>query len=334
MKAIKITAVLFLAIFSACSTKSSESSKSFNTNSSVGMMNSSSMSIATERSAGNGKGQGIGGGGGGGGGGREMPVTQKISLEQSEQAQTAPTLIERKIIRNADLELEATAPDEAQNKIAAIAESKGGFVIESTQSSSDSSKTAMRDTVTMTIRVPAEKFNEALDEIRKTASRVSVETVKGQDVTEEFIDIEARLKTQKALEAQFLEIMKQSKSVEDALNVQRELADVRTEIEQVEGRKHFLENQASLSTIKIKLQTPTVFAANSTGFFARLGESISSGLDGAMSFILVMVTALLALLPFLLFIALPIYLLIRYLLKRNRRQELADEIAREEIKNG
>ena len=55
----------------------------------------------------------------------------------------------------------------------------------------------------MTIRVPAEKFNETLDEIRKTASRVIVETVKGQDVTEEFIDIEARLKTKKALKSNF-----------------------------------------------------------------------------------------------------------------------------------
>ncbi|MEJ7701891.1 MAG: DUF4349 domain-containing protein [Pyrinomonadaceae bacterium] len=143
--------------------------------------------------------------------------------------------------------METNAPEEAQQKITAIAESKGGFVIESSQSSSDAQATT-RDTVTMTIRIPAAKFNETLDEIRKTSSRVIVETVKGQDVTEEFIDIEARLKTKKALEEQFLGIMKQSKSVEDALNVQRELADVRGEIEQIEGRKRFLENQSSLST--------------------------------------------------------------------------------------
>lgn len=271
-------------------------------------------------------------GGGSGNGSINNPTAQKISLEQSDQNQTAPIAVERKIIRNADLELETNQPEEAQNKITAIAESKGGFVIESTQSGSDA-KATTRDTVTMTVRVPAAKFNESLDEIRKTSNRVVVETVKGQDVTEEFIDIEARLKTQKALEAQFLEIMKRSNSVADALNVQREIADVRTEIEKIEGRKHFLENQASLSTIKIKLRTPTAFAGNSTGFFHQLGESISSGLNGAMSFILVFVTALIALLPFLLFIALPIYLLIRYLLRKSKRQKLAGEIAREEIRN-
>jgi hypothetical protein len=271
-------------------------------------------------------------GGGGGGGGREEPVPQDISLEQSDQTQTARTAIERKIIRNADLVLEANAPEEAQNKITAIAESKGGFVIESSQSSSDAQATT-RDTITMTIRVPTAKFNETLDEISKTSSRVIVETVKGQDVTEEFIDIEARVKTKKALEEQFLGIMKQSKSVEDALNVQRELADVRGEIEQIEGRKRFLENQSSLSTVKIKLQSPTAFSPNSSGFFYQFKQAVSTGFSGASSFILAFVTALIAFMPFLLFIVLPLYLVIRYFLKKNRKQKLAHEIAREEIKN-
>jgi uncharacterized protein YcfL len=260
----------------------------------------------------------------------EAPAAQ-VSLSQAEQTQAAPIVVERKIIRNADLQLEASAPEEAQAKITQIAESKGGFVVESTQSSSDA-KATTRDTVTMTIRVPSAKFDEALGEIRGAASRVIVESVKGQDVTEEFIDIEARLKTQKALEEQFLEIMKRSSSVADALNVQTEIARVRGEIEKIEGRKRFLESQASLSTIKIKLQTPTAFSANAPGFFNRLGEALGNGFDAALGFILIFVTALVALLPFLLLIVLPIYLVIRYLLRKNRKQKLADEIAREEIK--
>jgi hypothetical protein len=227
--------------------------------------------------------------------------------------------------------LEANAPEEAQQKITQIAESKGGFVVESTQSSSDV-KAATRDTVTMTLRVPAGKFNEALEEIRKASNRVIVETVKGQDVTEEFIDIEARLKAKRALEEQFLEIMKRGSTVQDALNVQRELATVRGEIEQIEGRKRFLESQASLSTIKIKLQTPAAFSANAPGFFHQLGQAFGKGFDAALSFILILVTFLIALLPFLILVVLPIYLVIRYLLRKNRKRKSADEIAREEIK--
>ncbi|MDQ6786453.1 MAG: DUF4349 domain-containing protein [Acidobacteriota bacterium] len=267
------------------------------------------------------------------GGSSNAPATAtQVSLEQSRQTQSAPAAVERKIIRNADLTLETDAPEEAQRKIAAIAEGKGGFVVESNQSSSDA-KALVRDTVTMTVRVPAEKFGETLDEIRKTGSRTVVETVKGEDVTEEFIDVEARLKTQKALEEQFLEIMKRANSVADALNVQREIATVRGEIEKIEGRKKFLENQASLSTIKIRLQTPAAFSANSSGFFHQIGQSIGRGFDAALSFTLILISAAIALLPFLLFIVLPIYLLIRYFLRKSRRQKPVSQIAREEIKN-
>ena len=268
----------------------------------------------------------------GGGGRREKVVAQNISLQQSEQTQIAPAAIERKIVRNADLELEAAAPAESQAKITTVTEAKGGFVIASNQSSSDV-KTTERDKVSMTVRIPADKFNETLDEIRKTATRTISETVKGQDVTEEFIDIEARIKSQKALEAQFLEIMKRSNTVEEALDIQREIADVRGEIEKVEGRKQFLQNQSSLSTIEIKIQSPTAFAANSSGFFYKIGESFGDGFDVALAFILGLITVAVALLPFLIFIVLPIYLVVRYFLKKNRKQKLASEIAREEIKN-
>jgi hypothetical protein len=261
---------------------------------------------------------------------RNSSPAAQVSLNQAEQTQSAPVVAERKIIRNAELQLEANAPEESQARITQVAESKGGFVVESTQSSSDA-KNTKRDTVTMTVRVPAAKFNESLDEIRKASNRVIVETVKGQDVTEEFIDIEARLKAQKALEEQFLEIMKRGNTVQDALNVQRELATVRGEIEKVEGRRRFLESQASLSTIKITLRTPTAFSANAPGFFNRLSEALGSGFDAALSFVIFFVTALIALLPFLILIVLPIYLVIRYLLKKNRKRQTADEIAREEI---
>ena len=108
--------------------------------------------------------------GGGGGGQEAIPAAQKISIEQTTASQinTAPT--DRKIIRNAELNLEAENPEQAQQQITAIAEMKGGFVVESQQSSSDI-KSTTRDTVIMTVRVPAEKFGETLEEIRKTATR-------------------------------------------------------------------------------------------------------------------------------------------------------------------
>ena len=275
----------------------------------------------------------IGGGGGGGGGGRdssEQVLKQNISLAQTSASAIDTAASDRKIIRNAELNLEAENPEDAQRKITSIAELRGGFVVESQQSSSDITATS-RDIVTMTVRVPADKFSEALADIRNTSTRVVTETVKGLDVTEEFIDIEAQLKAKKALEEQFMAIMKRANSVEDALDVQRQLADVRGEIERVEGRKRFLENQSSLSTIKIRLQTAKVFAASSAGFGTRLTEAFSSGFDVAMNFVLGFVTFVVAALPFAVFLGLPSFVIIRYVLRRQGRPKSVTEIAEEEI---
>jgi hypothetical protein len=268
----------------------------------------------------------------GGGGGREEITSAQITLNQAEQSQQRPVQAERRIIRNADLNLESDVPEETQKKIAEIVEDRGGFVVESQQSSSDI-RSGQRDTVTMTVRVPADKFSESLDEIRKAAGRVLVETIKGQDVTEEFIDIEARLKAKRALEDQFMEIMKRSNTVADALNVQRQLAEVRGEIEKIEGRKRFLENQASLSTIRLRIQTPAALSASGSGFFYRLTESVGMGFDAALTFVLGLVTVLIAIIPFVLLILLPLYLLIRYLWRKARRRRTAAQIAKEEIES-
>lgn len=274
--------------------------------------------------------------------GRTKPAAQKpkapakknlgtqLALQQTDTVMNEPVKTDRKIVRNGELQLESDDPEDTQRKISSIAEAKGGFVVESNQSSSDS-RVGRRDIVSMTIRVPSEKFSETLDEVRKTAGRVVSETAKADDVTEEFIDTESDLKAKRALEAQFLEIMKRANSVEEAMNVQRELGDVRAEIEKLEGRKRFLENQASLSTIKIRIQTAAVFAGSATGFGAKLRESFTSGLDFAIEFVLFFVRAFVALVPFFVIFGTPIFLLVRYLRRKNARKvaETAAESIRE-----
>lgn len=259
-------------------------------------------------------------------------IAEKITLKQSEDStlNTAPT--DRKIIRNADLTLESDSPEDSQREITSIAERAGGFVVESQATSSDV-KSTRRDIVNISIRVPSQKFADAMEEIRRTGTRIVIESVKGEDVTEEFIDVEARLRAKKALEMQFMEIMKRANSVNDALNVQSEIADVRGEIERIEGRKRFLENQSSLSTIKVRLQTSTAttLAASSTGFVPRLAQAFNTGYDFALNFILGLMTVVIAILPFAALIGLPVFLGMRYLWKRRDRPRSMAEIAREEI---
>lgn len=259
-------------------------------------------------------------------------VVQKTSLAQARVVQEAPLTIERKVIRNGDLQLESESPEDAQRKITTIAEAKGGFAVESQQSSSDD-QSKKRDTVVMTVRVPADRFSDALNEIRLAADLVITETVKGEDVTEEFIDVEARIKTQKALEMQYMEIMKRANSVEDALYVQSELASVRGEIEKVEGRKRYLANQSSLSTIRIKLQTPAAFTASSGKFSGRLAESFGNGMDVALNFIFGLVAFVIGGLPFAIVFGIPGFLILRHFWRKQKRPMSVTEIAKEELDN-
>lgn len=226
---------------------------------------------------------------------------------------------DRKIIRNADISLEASSPENVQKVITTIAETRGGFVVDSQQRSTTKDN-SVKDTVSMTVRVPAAKFTEAVDEIKRSAEGVISENIKGEDVTDQFVDIEARLRAKKATEQQFMEIMKQAKTVEDALNVQQQLGQIRTEIEQIEGKKRLLENQSSLSTIKVDIRTKAAFAESSVGFGRKLSDAFGSGVDVALSFILGLVTVIVSVLPFVVLILLPLALIVRYLIVRQRRK--------------
>jgi len=250
-------------------------------------------------------------------------TNEAVSLNQADAANTASQAIERKIIRNAALTMEVTSPADNQRKITSIAESHQGFVVtsEATQSTSED-KAKPEVTINLVVRVPAAQFNQVMEEIRATATRVLQEKITGQDVTEEFIDLEARIKNQKALEAQFIEIMKRAGKVEDALEVQRNLADVRTEIEKLEGRKRFLENQASLSTISVTMQSPTQIV-NAVGFWYSIRSAFADGVDVATTIIFFLIRAVIALLPLLIFIVLPIGLITRFVTKRVRHRRLA-----------
>jgi Domain of unknown function (DUF4349) len=249
-----------------------------------------------------------------------QPAFKNVSLSQADAAQQAPTSVERKIIRNAALTVEADRPAEAMRKVASLAEARGGFVVtsDSRQQTAADGITAY-EVVTVELRVPAAQFDAFVAEMRGAGSRVVSEKITGQDVTEEYIDLEARIRTQRALEAQFLEIMKGARTVEDALRVQRELATVRGEIERVEGRRRYLENQTSLSTIKVTLQPPAPLI-NTSGFGSGLRDAFGDGVDAAATITLGLVRVLIALIPVALFVGLPIFLLTRFVVRRLRRR--------------
>jgi hypothetical protein len=254
-------------------------------------------------------------------------LTQQVSLKNASSSATVAAAADRKIIRNADLTLEVTSPSYAQRQVSSIAEQNGGFVVtsESTQRTGGEPGKRLLD-IKLVARVAANQFDNAVSSIEKLSTSIIQRNVSGQDVTEEFIDLEARIRTQKALELQFLEIMKQANKVADALEVQRQIADVRTEIEKLEGRKRFLENHTSLSTIVVNLQAPVPIAVNTSGFGRSVREATSESIDNASAILLFLVRFVIVMLPIFVFVLLPAGLMARYLVRRAKRVRLAQAL--------
>ena len=257
------------------------------------------------------------------------PTMQQVSLNQADQSQTISEAVARKIIRDGNLTLEVASPGDAQRKVTSIAESAGGFVVTSEakrHASTDSSQTLE---VTLVVRVPATQFGAVMDQIRAIGTHVVQEKITGQDVTEEFIDLEARIKTQKALEGQFLEIMKRASKVEDALEVQRQIAEVRTEIEKLEGRKRFLENRASLSTITVTLHEPNAIVVSSTGFGRSIKEAVRDAVSIAGEIVLFLIRFVIIMIPIFLLLILPVGLIGRFVWRRTRRRRRQEPVMEE-----
>ena len=258
--------------------------------------------------------------------GKEM---EKVSLNDVDREGSTAEAADRKIIRNADITIEVPSTVEAQHQVTSIAESHDGFVVTSEAKQRESNDPAQRTLeIKLVVRVPSNQFGRAFDEIKKLAGNTPAEQVTSQDVTEDFIDLEARIKTQKALEVQFLEIMRQANKIADALEVQRQIAEVRTEIEKLEGRKRFLENRSSLSTINVNIQTPKpIITVTQTGFGHSLREAVSDSISLASDMVLFFARSVIMMVPVFLFVFLPLGLVGRYLIRRAKRMRLAQALS-------
>lgn len=248
-----------------------------------------------------------------------------VSLTDSASADTAAQAYDRKIIRNADISMESDDPAAIQRKVATIAEQNSGFVV-----TSDSAATGESASVSLTARVPALQFGKAVEGIRAAGGKILHEKITGQDVTEEYIDLDARIRVKQELEAKFTEILKQARSISEAMQVQSQIAGVRTEIEQLEGRRRFLANQSSLSTITVAIKTPApavpiLASATPGGFVSDLRQALGDSLEMSLFIVLGLIRFVGLAVPIVLFVCLPIYAVGRLVLSRRARTPVATQ---------
>jgi hypothetical protein len=166
----------------------------------------------------------------------------------------ASTSVDRLVIKNATLSMAVNDPLKSMDNISHMAESMGGFVVSADMYQQSLSNGIKVPQVSMTIRVPAEKLDEALTTIKKeTDQPIISENESSQDVTAEYTDLNSRLTNLQAAEKQLQEIMASATKTEDVLSVYSQLVSVREQIELIKGQMKYYEQSAALSSISIQL---------------------------------------------------------------------------------
>jgi len=177
---------------------------------------------------------------------------------------------ERMVILSAYLSLVVDDVSASITQISTLAGSFGGYVV-----SSNLGEQQNRLYANISFRVDAVRFNEALQALRDLAVDVRSESTSGQDVTEEYVDLDARLRNLEASEAQLLELMTQAGTVDEILKVQQRLVSTREEIEQTRGRMQYLEQSSALSYFEVSLeQSRLTVEFSATARTVKEGENI------------------------------------------------------------
>jgi hypothetical protein len=198
-------------------------------------------------------------------------------------------------IMTARMEMEVESFGEAMRSIRDLAAAQGGRVAGSSAERDDEGRTGG----SVELRVPADGYEAAVEALCELGEvRDMVET--SEDVTEEFVDLEARLGNERRLEARILDLLEtRTGTIDDVLEVETQLASVREDIERIEGRKRYLESRISMSTITIDLYERGAGPpgrASASGMFGAMMEHVGVVFAGSVG---VLVTAVVALAPWL-----------------------------------
>jgi hypothetical protein len=177
------------------------------------------------------------------------------------------------VIKTATVSLEVD-DDELQETLqnaTSSAEKYGGFVVSTSVTDDEDNPTG-----SIVVRVPATRFGDALADL-ESLGKVASESVSGDDVSQEFIDLQARLRNYTAQETVLLRLMERAQTVTDTIRVQNELQRVQLEIERLRGRITYLEDQTAMSTIELRVAEEGAAAA-APGEFEKAWERAKDGL--------------------------------------------------------
>lgn len=242
--------ILFIPFLSACG----QSDSSFKTESNAGYVTEESEAMATL-------------------------VTQQDGTDGG--TSNEPIVQGLYVIKTGNMQLQVQDLDKAKEEVLQKVKANKGFT-----SAADYNDYSYQKTQTITIRVASSNFENLMKEL-SPIGYVQNQSQNAQDVSEEFVDIQARLKTKREVENRYTEILKSAKTISEILEIEEKLRVIREEIEAKEGRLRYLKDQVSLSTIHLTLtqKLENYSKPPERSFFSRLAENMGEGWDDFLMFV-------------------------------------------------
>lgn len=162
-----------------------------------------------------------------------------------------PTLVtnpSRNLILTANVSMKTQDPWATADKARAIASGLGGDILAMSQTGEGENRSAL-----ISVRVPSDRFDEALRQLKLLDGQVLTSNVDAKDVTDQFTDLQARLVAKQAEEQRYLQLFPQAKTVDETLKIDAALGNVRTQIEQLQGALNLIKNRTEFSTITMSI---------------------------------------------------------------------------------
>lgn len=184
---------------------------------------------------------------------------------------------DRKVIKEGTVSFETKDAKATSQQIAQAVEANKGYITEDSQSDQGLSVEHR-----VTIKVPAGNFDALLETISNGVDELRSKTINAQDVTEEYMDVESRIKTKKELEGRYQQLLQKATKVEEMLAIEREMGTLRTDIESIEGRLRYLKDRVAFSTLTVTFYETTVV---SSGFMGKIGTALGDGWTSLLEFL-------------------------------------------------
>lgn len=214
-----------------------------------------------------------------------VEMDSEIAIDKSSTINgliSAPSeTVPQKIIKESYLRFETQDLDKTYRNIEKSIRTNNGFI-----QNDNSNKSYNSISRHLIIRIPTNNFQRVIDSISLGVEFFDTKRISAKDVTEEFIDLEARLKAKQTLEKRYLELLSKAKNVKEMLEIERELSNIREEIEAKQGRLKYLQDKVSLSTLEIEFYKNTSESGITVSYGSKMWNAIKSGFNGLSMFFL------------------------------------------------